>query len=176
MPGGSYIYGYAVDPKGIPKDIVGSFDVPIGVHSNEVTTPESINDVGAITGWYNFFLQCPGCVTTYGAGAFVRSPQGVFTLFNPPGTLVTLPHTGGFEGSAPHRLSINHAGTITGSYVDAGGVQHGFVRNPYGTITSFDPPRGKQTTATSINDSGVIAGSYYWSDPNPVGFLRIPQP
>jgi hypothetical protein len=28
-----------------------------------------------------------------------------------------------------------------------------FVRDPYGTITSFDPPRGTQTTATSINAS-----------------------
>jgi hypothetical protein len=49
---------------------------------------------------------------------------------------------------------------------------------PYGTITSFDPPRGKQTTATCINDSGVIAGSYYydWNNQIAEGFLRVPQP
>jgi hypothetical protein len=80
--------------------------------------------------------------------------------------------------SAPHRLSINQAGSITGSYLDADGAQHGFVRNPYGTITSFDPPRGGNTSATSINDSGVIAGSYYydWNAQIAEGFLRIPQP
>jgi len=113
----------------------------------------------------------------------VRSPQGVFTRFNPPGTIVTLPDEPGLvfgdeSFTAPHRLSINQEGSITGSYVDADGAQHGFVRNPYGTITSFDPPKGKQTTATSINDSGVIAGSYFydWNNQIAEGFLRVPQP
>jgi hypothetical protein len=175
-PGGSYRYGYSVDP-------FNRLDVPVGPVENEVTTPESINDDGAIAGWYSFFKECLGCVATFGAGGFVRSPQGVFTLFNPPGTLVTVPQAGLWEQggslslSAPHRLSINHAGTITGSYTDTAGAQHGFVRNPYGTITSFDPPRGGQTTATSINDSGVIAGSYFydWNAQIAQGFLRLPK-
>jgi hypothetical protein len=186
-PGGSYRYGYTVDLRGIHDDVFDKFDVPVGGVQNEVTTPESINDVGAIAGWYNFFKTCLGCAATFGAGGFVRSPQGVFTLFNPPGTLVTLPQTGLWEESttasslslsAPHRLSINHAGTITGSYLDVEGAQHGFVRNPYGTITSFDPPRGRQTTATGINDSGVITGSCYydWNNQIAEGFLRVPQP
>ena len=112
----------------------------------------------------------------------MRSTQGIVTLFNPPGTIVTLPESGFMEDggslSAPHQLSINQAGNITGSYVDAEGAQHGFVRNPYGTITSFDPPRGGKTTATSINDSGVIAGSYYydWNNQIAQGFLRLPEP
>ena len=52
------------------------------------------------------------------------------------------------------------------------------MRNPYGTMTSFDPPRGGKTTATSINDSGVIAGSYFfdWNAQIAEGFLRLPQP
>jgi hypothetical protein len=55
-------------------------------------------------------------------------------------------------------------------------VQHGFVRNPYGTITSFDPPEGKQTTATSISDGGAIAGFYQYRSGGgpPVGFIRGP--
>ena len=73
---------------------------------------------------------------------------------------------------------MNQEGTIAGSYKDPEGAQHGFVRNPYGTITSFDPPRGTLTTATSINDSGVIAGSYFydWNTRIAQGFLRIPRP
>jgi hypothetical protein len=143
------------------------------------TVAESINADGVIAGWYSFCVD--PCATT-SAGGFMRSPQGVFTLFNPPGKLVTLPGSGPASGSetlsAPHRLSINQAGSITGSYLDADGAQHGFVRNPYGTITSFDPPRGGNTSATSINDSGVIAGSYYydWNAQIAEGFLRIPQP
>jgi uncharacterized membrane protein len=74
-------------------------------------------------------------------------------------------------------LSMNSEGTITGSYENTEGIEHAFVRNPYGTITSFDPPRGVQTTATSINDNGVIAGSYYYNldSQNAQGFLRIPK-
>jgi hypothetical protein len=43
-----------------------------------------------------------------------------------------------------------------GFYTDAAGVQHGFVRNPYGTITSFDPPEGNETNPTSISDGVAI--------------------
>jgi len=77
-----------------------------------------------------------------------------------------------------HRMSLDQAGDIAGSYTDTAGAQHGFVRNPWGTITSFDPPRGQQTTATSINDSGVIAGSYFynWNNQIAQGFLRLPKP
>jgi hypothetical protein len=98
----------------------------------------------------------------------------------PPGTIVTslVPHQvlGGVPLTTPHRLSINQAGDITGSYTDTAGVQHGFVRNPYGTLTSFDPPEGEQTTATSINDTGAIAGFYHYHAGGgpPVGFIRVP--
>ena len=73
-------------------------------------------------------------------------------------------------------LSIDQAGDITGSYYDAAGYLHGFVRNPYGTLTSFDPPKSIQTSPTSINDGGAIAGYYFYSrggGPG-VGFIRVP--
>jgi uncharacterized membrane protein len=145
---------------------------------SEATIAEGINAHGDIVGWYT---ACTNPCATTSTGGFVRSPQGSFTLFTPPGTIVALPRMGypvNAESSlAPHRLSINQAETITGSYTDAEGAQHGFVRNPYGTITSFDPPRGERTTATSINDNGVIAGSYFydWNTQIPQGFLRIPK-
>jgi hypothetical protein len=76
----------------------------------------------------------------------------------------------------PHWISIDQAGDIAGFYRDAAGVQHGFVRNPYGTITSFDPPEGNETYPTSINDGGAIAGyySYHAGGGPPVGFIRVP--
>jgi hypothetical protein len=91
---------------------------------------------------------------------------------------VTLPDLGLESLFAPHRLSINQEGAVAGSYTDALGAQHAFVRNPYGTITTFDPPRGNQTTATGMNDAGVIAGYYYydWNAQTAVGFLRLPKP
>jgi uncharacterized membrane protein len=171
-PGGSYRKGFLLHPDGFSTE----FDVPVSDGSvgpgNEVTIPEGINADGAIAGWYGAeFL---------GTGGFVRSPQGVFTLFNPPGSIVTVPELGLGEESltAPHRISISADGTIAGTYTDANHAQHGFVREPDGVITSFDPPRGMQTTATSINDSGVIAGSFYydWNGQMSIGFLRIPTP
>lgn len=177
-PGGSNRNGFFRDPSGFSVQ----FGVPVldgdSQLSNEVTVPEGINETGTIAGWYSACFN--RCSTTI-AGGFVRSPQGIFTVFNPPGTIVTLPELGlEFEGNesltAPHRLSISDDGTITGSYTDINGIHHGFVRNPSGTITSFDPPRGTQTTATSINDSGVIAGSFYYdfNFETSIGFLRIP--
>ncbi len=78
--------------------------------------------------------------------------------------LLALP-VGGFGGSllAPHSISIDQARDVAGSYTDAGGVGHGFVRNPYGTLTSFDAPEGKQTTATSISGGGLVAGYYHYN-------------
>jgi hypothetical protein len=78
----------------------------------------------------------------------------------------------------PSRLKINDEGIVTGSYTDADMVQHGFVPETDGIITPFDPPRGRNTTATGINASGVITGSYLydWNGQTSIGFLRIPTP
>ena len=106
--------------------------------------------------------------------------DGNLTKFQPPGAILTLPLSQAapyFESlTAPRVLSIDQAGDITGSYTDAAGVQHGFVRNPYGTLTPFDPPESGQTNPTSINDAGVIAGYYFYSRAGGpgVGFIRIP--
>jgi hypothetical protein len=132
------------------------------------TFPDGINAAGTIAGWY--YNSCnPESM------GFVMSPDGVYTSFEAPGTLLA-PPSFDYMSTAPHWISIDQAGDVTGSYTDTAGVQHGFVRNPYGTITSFDPPEGEQTTATSINDGGAIAGFYqYKAGGGPlVGFIRVP--
>jgi hypothetical protein len=164
-----------------PDGYMVRFSVPVeGPSASEITLAESINDDGVIAGWYE---TCSSDCPTNTIGGFVRSPQGDITLFSPPGILLNPSPFGPFDQHgqyarvwSPKLLSINSEGAITGSYLDTKETEHGFVRNPYGTITSFDPPRGMQTAATSMNDSGVIAGFYYWSDLNAVGFLRIPAP
>jgi hypothetical protein len=115
--------------------------------ANPECVPESINAAGRYTtNYYNL----PHCQPE-NTGGFVMSPDGEFTLFQLPGTIPPLPENGlPLVSDSPDRISIDQAGDITGSYTDAAGVQHGFVRNPYGTISSFDPPEGNQTTATSI--------------------------
>ncbi len=77
---------------------------------------------------------------------------------------------------------INNFGAITGYYLDANNVFHGFVRSPDGKFTSFEAPDADTTpddfngtVPNAINDAGAITGAYY--DVNSVGhgFLRSPD-
>jgi len=78
----------------------------------------------------------------------VASPQIV--TFDVPGASVTVP------------LSINAKGAATGYWIDNSGP-HGFVRQPDGTIATFDVPGADPafgTTPASINNKGYITGNY----------------
>src|SRR5947209_20628851 len=52
---------------------------------------------------------------------------------------------------------INDSGWITGGWGYAGG-DHGFLRAPDGTITSFDPPESSVTYGLCINGKAAIGG------------------
>ena len=103
-------------------------------------------------------------ITTTGACA-----QTIFT-FDVPGSLSTKP------------AAINPKGQITGSYVDSIG-QHGFIREPEGTVLSFDAPMearslpegvGVQTIPTSMDSAGQIAGYAFSLDTFlDYGFARL---
>jgi hypothetical protein len=164
--------GFVLHPDGFAAPVVVPSQSPESCEADG-TFPDGINAAGTIAGWY---VSSPDNCTTANTGGFVMSPDGVFSLFQPPGMLLAFP-VGGLGGSllAPHSISVDQAGDVAGSYTDAGGVEHGFVRNPYGTLTTFDPPEGDQTTATSIAGGGLVAGYYeYKSGGPPVGFIRIP--
>jgi hypothetical protein len=105
---------------------------------------------------------------------FVRSKQGVFTQIDAPDA-----GKGPFpQGTFPSEftpMGINGAEQITGFYVDANSVQHGFVRAQNGSITEFDPPGSILTNPNAIDAPGEITGFYF--DANFVGhaFLRDQQ-
>jgi len=68
---------------------------------------------------------------------------------------------------------------VTGEYVDASDVNHGFVRTKHGALTAFDAPGagtgpGQGTIPLSNNPADAITG--YYIDANDVshGFLRTP--
>ena len=62
-------------------------------------------------------------------------------------------------GTVPN--SLNERGAVTGFYFDRILLNpHGFVRDPGGTITTFDVPGSPETRPFSINDEGAITGSY----------------
>lgn len=75
-------------------------------------------------------------------------------------------------------FSINDAGTVVGTYVDANNVSHGFLRDPEGKVLSFQAP-GANTTlygtmAQSINNAGAVTGAYYDDNGIAHGFVRSP--
>jgi hypothetical protein len=71
---------------------------------------------------------------------------------------------------------LNRAGAITVYYIDSGYAIHGFVRNPEGTISSFDAPGAVGFTGpASINNEGAITGYYSDFDGTLFGFLRAPD-
>lgn len=123
------------------------------------TFPGSLNDLGAITGYY---LDANGVYH-----GFLRSPDGNFTApLDAPGADLT---PGNFNGTFPSM--INLFGEITGSASDVNGANHGFVRSPNGTFKTVDAPGAgtgafEGTVPVAHNLFGAIAG--YYVDSNDV--------
>lgn len=60
---------------------------------------------------------------------------------------------------------MNDHGQVTGTYLDASGNAHGFLKDGP-TITTFDVPGADGTIPCSINNQGDIAGFYIFVDSN----------
>lgn len=140
---------------------------------------------GAGTGSYQG-TGCPGCALGFNqfgivAGiyidangvqhGFVRSLDGRFTTFDVPGAGTGSRQGTGCPSDCP--TSLNDWGAITGTYIDAGNVYHGYLRNPAGKIVTVDPRGSIFTLSSGINDFGVVTG--YYQDANNVyhGFLAV---
>ena len=100
--------------------------------------------------------------------ATCASLNGNFILFDPPGSVFTLPG------------AINSDGLIVGGGADANHVLHGFVRSVNGVITTFDVPGagttpGSGTLALGVSSFGLSTG--YWIDSSMIGhgFVRRPD-
>jgi hypothetical protein len=156
---GELIVGFVTHPDGYHFTFTVSVPPSGACPTTAATMPADINAGGAVAGWY--LNTCPTSAT----GGFVMAPGGQMSIFQLPGMI------------EENYIKINEVGDVTGAYMDPGGVQHGFVRNPYGTVTSFDPPEGSQdatifTQPTGITDTGVISG--FFSRDGYTGFIRIP--
>jgi hypothetical protein len=163
-------HGFLRSPGG---DEFIAFDAPGAgktAGSGQGTFPKSINKAGAITGHY-----IDSNNVNHG---FVRSPAGdKLIMFDAPGAGKT---AGSGEGTFPE--SISDAGAITGRYIDAHNVNHGFLRSPGGDeFIAFDAPgagktagSGQGTFPKSINKAGAITGHYIDSNNVNHGLLRTP--
>jgi hypothetical protein len=158
-------HGYVRDPYGN----ITEFDAPGA--SNGGTGTLGINAAGEIFGWYY-----DANITFHG---YVRDSFGKITQFDVPGA-----GTGQYQGTNAcwYTLAyggLNSAGTVTGFYVDANNMYHGFQRTRDGRFDRFSVPGGgtgawQGTMPISISPEGAITGWYI--DANNVyhGFLRMP--
>jgi hypothetical protein len=185
-PGSVFTMAHAINPAG---DIVGvysdssngvhgflrardgiftTFDAPGAVGTNAY----SINPAGAIAGFY------PD--SSHVVHGFLRTPDGIFTTIDAPGAITAVPGPVAFGTFA---FNINPAGAIAGEYEDNNIVNHGYVRAPDGTITTFDAPsagtgrsQGTFTATTDgLNPKGAIAGVTIDDNGALNGFVRAPD-
>jgi hypothetical protein len=138
-------HGFLRDPSGT----ITTIDDPESRGPN----PWSINGKGTMVGVFSRLGPL---------NAFIRSSDGVFTLFGVPA-----------NGTINTNTEINAVGIVSGEYQDASSVFHGFVRTANGTVTTFDPPGSENTFSAGINDFGVIAGGYSIGNTS-TAFLRVP--
>src|SRR5208283_2740913 len=90
------------------------------------------------------------------------------------------PGAGPGPGQGTQANDINPERAITGWYIDASGVYHGFLRSPDGAVTTFDAPgagtgAGQGTGAWMVNPSGEITGWYANAGSVYNGFVRSPD-
>ena len=78
----------------------------------------------------------------------MRAPHGKITEYDVPGS-----GTGNAQGTQPS--VVNNPGTITGDYIDANGVFHGFLATGFSDLENSDIlPEASST----LNDPGPING------------------
>ena len=114
--------------------------------------------------------------------SYVRNAEGKLQTFDVPGA-----GTGSFQGTGCPgcALGLNLWGAIAGIYSDANSVNHGFLRSPDGTITTFDAPSAGTSSyqgtgcfsdcPVSLNDWGAITGTYIDANYASHGYLRSPK-
>lgn len=76
-----------------------------------------------------------------------------YSFFNVPGA-----SSAAFAGTQPQ--GINDLDQVTGTWIDAQGFNHGFLKDG-ASITSFDMPGADGTIPVGIDNEGDIAGFYY---------------
>jgi hypothetical protein len=173
------ITGYYLDASNVfhgfvrsPKGKFTSFEAPgsdLTPGDFNGTTPNAINDAGAITGVYYDVQNV--------AHGFLRSPEGGMTTFDPPGSTATIP------------IALNLESAVVGYYVDETGAFGGFLRRADGTFATWKDPNACNTANTptsqnfcggtgafNINVFGVVAGGYSDNSGNYVGhgLIRLP--
>jgi hypothetical protein len=148
---GGFLYHANGDKSIVILNAPASGPVPLGTAAIDINSSGSIVGTAADTATHSF----------------LRTSDGTYTVFDPPGATSSTP------------VRINSSGQIVGNFQDNVSVSHGYLRNTDGTITVIDgpgtvPASGYGTFVTSINDSGTIVGYFYDYKTDCHGFIRTP--
>jgi probable HAF family extracellular repeat protein len=150
---GRIVGGHAVDESTLLRGFVRgergdyeSFDAAPGA-PDRLTTPFDINDRGTTVGAYAVgSVAAPESAAYHG---FLRRPDGGVETVDVPRAQATL------------ASGIDDRGTVVGTYADADGERHGFMRDARRRVTTIDPPGpAANGWAFDINDLGRIVGFY----------------
>jgi uncharacterized membrane protein len=168
---GQIVGGY-VDAEGT----VHSFLLDDGVFTpidhpdaGAATIAWGLNDRGQIVGFYiDADGRGHGFLRDKGRGT---RDEGVFTTIDHP-------DASSEPGTGTAAFGINNRGRIVGTYIDAGGTAHGFVRDKgrgarrgEGVFTTIDFPGAVDTLPVAINNRDQIVGTSIDSENTKRGFL-----
>ena len=147
-----YTDGFYVDNGGVTH---GFYNVKNGVAIGRFTTVDypgtpfnqllGQNDMGQASGYYSL---SPNNATPDFPYVYGELGGGVFQV-------ITIPAAAG----GAQATSINNSQQICGFYVDAGGVNHGFLLN-FGLLVTLDAPGSTFTQALGLNNRGQVVGDY----------------
>jgi hypothetical protein len=159
---------------------ITTIDAPLaGAANGYGTEVEASNPAGVMTGFYVGYDNV--------VHAFVRTRDGHFTPIDGPGVPSSLPDVDDpysppgtwLNENAPgtYGAAIDATGAVTGYYVDASGVAHGFLRTPNGKFTLIEAKdagtqAGQGTFSVNLNQKGGIAGYYVDASGGTHGFVR----
>ncbi len=155
--------------QGSAQNII-TFSAPgAGTGAGQGTGGFGINPQGTVAG---SFLDSGNVFHGFQCVSGCGSPS-TFSEFNAPGA-------GTASGQGTITFSINQFGVMTGFFVDASNVAHGFVTAaPFETFTILNDPNagqgsGQGTFAGNINLRGEIAGNYIDASGISHGFVTAP--
>ena len=150
--------GFYVDAAGNTHgftDIKGTFatvDYP-GTVFNQLLGQ---NDMGQASGYYSMSQNNSTPDTPY---VYNELGGGVFQVITIPAAV------GGAQATG-----INNSQQISGFYIDAAGVNHGFLLN-FGLLVTLDAPNSTFTQALGLNNKGQVVGDYTDLNGNTHGFV-----
>jgi uncharacterized membrane protein len=163
-------------------------------------SPNGINNAGTIVGTYSLdvhatpggsfigsggnytALNVPGSIPTSTA-AYAINNAGPVLVQSSLGYGLYQPSTGIYSGlsllafGTPNVVmnGLNDIDQIAGCYVDARGMEHGFVLTD-GMLTNIDVPGAMFTDIQGINNAGQFIGYYDDASGNEHAFLATPVP